>query len=102
MKSLIKYAIMGKGKALILGSSLLIASSSFASSTDLFESTDLGTTKEVKEGILKVNEVEGLDINFSATELNCAYGAPQRSKRQIRRGKAQQRQHARKLKHEKK
>ena len=94
---------MTNKKALILGSSLFVASCSFAgqSSADLFETTDLGTSKEVKESILDINEVDDHTLNASPLELCCAYGNPRDLTKRTRKSKRAMRKHNRKQKHSK-
>ena len=89
---------MGKGKAILLGSSLLLAGSTLANSNNLFETTDLGSTQEVQERMLELNQVDESDISLSPSELNCAYGDPKDFQKRSRKWQRQDKKNKRKAK----
>ena len=89
---------MGKGKAILLGSSMLLAGSALANSNDLFETTDLGSTRDVQEHILELNQIEETEISLSPAELNCAYGDPRQFEKKSRKWHRQDKKAKRKEK----
>ena len=90
---------MSNKKTLIFSSSLFVASCSLASETniDLFKTTNLGSSEELKESILDINEFGDHTLNTTTIELCCSSGnsksfkkSQRKRKRAIRRQKRNQ------------